>query len=37
MVLLKRASAIAERFYEFLQQPSAREVFQRYGFSIPDD
>jgi molybdate transport system substrate-binding protein len=37
MVLLKRASETAERFYQFLQQPSAREVFRRYGFSVPED
>jgi molybdate transport system substrate-binding protein len=35
MVLLKRASAGARRFYEYLQQPEAREVLRRYGFAVP--
>jgi molybdate transport system substrate-binding protein len=35
MVLLKRASAPAERFFHYLQQPSAREIFRRFGFSVP--
>jgi len=35
MVLLKRASAAARRFYDFLQQPAARSILQRYGFEVP--
>ena len=35
MVLPKRAGPIAERFYAYLQQPAAREVFQQYGFTLP--
>jgi molybdate transport system substrate-binding protein len=36
MVLLRRADAGAERFYEYLQQPAAREILARYGFILPD-
>jgi molybdate transport system substrate-binding protein len=35
MVLLKRASAAAERFYRYLQQPAAREILRQYGFAVP--
>lgn len=35
MVLLRRASPSAREFYAFLQQAPAREVFERYGFSLP--
>ena len=35
MVLLKRANAAAARFYNFLQQPAARAILKRYGFSVP--
>jgi len=35
MVLLKRANAAAARFYDFLQQPAARAILKRYGFSVP--
>jgi molybdate transport system substrate-binding protein len=35
MVLLKRASATAERFCRYLQQPHAREILRRYGFAVP--
>ena len=37
MVLLKRAGGTAERFYQYLQQPSAREILRRYGFSVPQN
>ena len=37
MVLMKTASPGAERFYEYLQQPAAREVLGRYGFAAPRD
>jgi molybdate transport system substrate-binding protein len=33
MVLLKRAGPVAERFYRYLQEPSARTVLERYGFA----
>jgi len=33
MVLLKRASATAERFYQYLQGQDGREVLRRYGFT----
>jgi molybdate transport system substrate-binding protein len=36
MVLLKRTSATAERFYEYLQQPAARDILRRYGFAVPN-
>lgn len=35
MVLLPRAGAAAERFYEYLQEPAARATLERYGFAIP--
>lgn len=37
MVLLKGAGETARRFYEFLQQPEARKIFERYGFSLPQN
>jgi molybdate transport system substrate-binding protein len=33
MVLLKRAGPGGERFYQYLQQPAAREILRRFGFS----
>jgi molybdate transport system substrate-binding protein len=35
MVLLKRASPVAERFYRYLQQGEARAVLERFGFARP--
>lgn len=35
MVLLKRAGPTATRFYDYLQQPAARAVLERYGFTLP--
>src|SRR5262249_47402599 len=35
MVLLKRANAAAARFYQYLQQPVARDVLRKYGFTLP--
>ena len=35
MVLLKRASETAQRFYRYLQQPAAREILRRFGFVVP--
>ncbi len=35
MVLLKRAGRVAERFYQYLEQPEARAILQRYGFRVP--
>jgi molybdate transport system substrate-binding protein len=37
MVLLKNAGAEAQRFYRFLQQPSARAIFKRFGFTLPGE
>ena len=37
MVRLSRASAAADRFYQYLQGRQARAVFQRFGFSLPGD
>ena len=36
MVLLKRAGAVADRFYRYLQEPKARAILQRRGFARPD-
>jgi molybdate transport system substrate-binding protein len=35
MVLLKRAGVTAKAFYNYLQQPDARAVLERYGFVLP--
>ncbi|MBE2258916.1 MAG: molybdate ABC transporter substrate-binding protein [Candidatus Accumulibacter sp.] len=35
MALTRRAGEDASRFYDYLQQPAARAVFERYGFSLP--
>ncbi len=35
MVLTTKAGATAKAFYTYLQQPKARDVFKRYGFSLP--
>lgn len=35
MVLTRRAGAVAEEFYRYLQQPNVRAVLERYGFSAP--
>jgi molybdate transport system substrate-binding protein len=37
MVLTKRAGATARVFYDHLQQPAARAVFKRYGFTLPGE
>ena len=36
MVLLKRASPAAQRFYEYLQRPAARALLAQYGFALPN-
>jgi molybdate transport system substrate-binding protein len=36
MALTRRAGEAAIRFYEYLQQPTARAVFERYGFALPE-
>lgn len=35
MVLMKRAGATAERFYQYLQQDAARAILRANGFSVP--
>lgn len=35
MALLRRAGPQAQAFYAWLQEPAARAVLQRYGFSMP--
>jgi molybdate transport system substrate-binding protein len=35
MVLLRRAGPAVERFFRYLQQPSARAILERYGFTLP--
>ena len=37
MVLLNGAGAVAEAFYDYIQQPAAREIMDRYGFALPED
>jgi len=36
MALLRDAGPVAEAFYDFIQQPAAREIMTRYGFTLPD-
>jgi molybdate transport system substrate-binding protein len=33
MALMKRAGAVAEQFYAYLQTPAAREILRKYGFT----
>ncbi len=35
MVLTHKAGPGARAFYEYLQQPPAREIFKRHGFAVP--
>jgi molybdate transport system substrate-binding protein len=37
MALTRTASAAARALYEYLQQPAARAIFDRYGFMKPTD
>jgi molybdate transport system substrate-binding protein len=37
MVLLKNAGPVAERFYDYVQQPAARAIFRKYGFVLPGE
>lgn len=37
MVLLKNAGPVAERFFAFVQQPSARTIFRKFGFVLPGE
>lgn len=35
MVLLKRATPTAQRFFDYLRGPKARPILERFGFSVP--
>lgn len=37
MVLTRKAGGTAREFYAYLQQPAARAVFRRYGFTLPGE
>ncbi len=37
MVLTRRATPAAERFYEYVQSEPAREIMRRYGFILPGE
>jgi molybdate transport system substrate-binding protein len=37
MALIKGANDTAQKFYRYLQQPVAREIFKRYGFALPGE
>ncbi|HYR00774.1 MAG TPA: molybdate ABC transporter substrate-binding protein [Casimicrobiaceae bacterium] len=37
MVLTKRATAATREFYRYLQEPAARAVLARYGFTLPGE
>lgn len=36
MVLVKGAGETARRFYRYVQEPTARDVLQRYGYDLPE-
>jgi molybdate transport system substrate-binding protein len=36
MVRLTRAGPIAERFYQYMQEPAALAILTRYGFTLPE-
>ncbi len=36
MVLLNGAGPVAESFFDFMSSPRAREVMERYGFTLPE-
>ena len=36
MVLLKRAGAVAARFYAYLQGENARAILRKHGFAVPE-
>jgi ABC-type molybdate transport system substrate-binding protein len=35
MVLLKRASPTATRFYEYVLSDAARAIFRKHGYAVP--
>jgi len=37
MVLTRRAGPVAAAFYDYMQQPPAREIMRRYGFVLPGE
>jgi molybdate transport system substrate-binding protein len=37
MALVKGAGPTARALYDYLQQPAARAVFERYGFMKPSE
>ncbi len=37
MVLTRRAGPVATAFYASMQQPAAREIMRRYGFTLPGE
>lgn len=37
MALLRNAGPVAERFYAYINGPSAREIMTRYGFVLPGE
>ena len=36
MVLTRRATAGAARFYDYLQSPAARAIFRKHGYGVPE-
>ncbi|MGY6704509.1 molybdate ABC transporter substrate-binding protein [Roseinatronobacter sp.] len=36
MVLLNDAGPVAQAFYDYMMQPAAREIMERYGFTLPE-
>jgi molybdate transport system substrate-binding protein len=37
MVLMTTAGKVAKAFYDYMQQPTARAILERYGFALPGE
>lgn len=37
MVLMRQAGATAEQFYQYMQEPAARQILRRHGFLLPGE
>ena len=37
MVLLNNAGPVAAAFYDYMMAPAAREIMERYGFTLPEE
>jgi accessory colonization factor AcfC len=37
MVLTRRATPAAEKFYDYIQSEPSRQIMYRYGFALPGE